>query len=112
MCFFAGTGNVLKVQTLLLHCDEHTDKTKDEKDKEEEKEEKTKKKDVTFADQRVEAAAPAVERNDESGEEEDADADDDSDGEELGDGQDGFEEKQPRGHRHEDREAKKVGIEY
>ena len=42
MCSFAGTGNVLKVQTLLHHCDEHIDKTKDEKDKKEEKKEEKK----------------------------------------------------------------------
>ncbi|KAJ7839597.1 armadillo-type protein [Mycena olivaceomarginata] len=38
-CAFAGTGNVLKVQAMLHHCDEHIDmKEKDEKD--EKKEEK------------------------------------------------------------------------
>ena len=42
MCSFAGTGNVLNVQTLLHHCDEHIDKTKDEKDKKEEKKEEKK----------------------------------------------------------------------
>ena len=42
MCSFAGTGNVLKVQTLLHHCDEHIDKTKEEKDKKEEKKEEKK----------------------------------------------------------------------
>ncbi|KAH9942824.1 armadillo-type protein [Amylocystis lapponica] len=33
MCSFAGSGNVLKVQTLLHHCDEHIDKTPKDKDK-------------------------------------------------------------------------------
>lgn len=41
MCSFAGTGNVLKVQALLHHCDEHIEKhkEKDEKDKKDEKKE-------------------------------------------------------------------------
>ncbi|THH32578.1 hypothetical protein EUX98_g1629 [Antrodiella citrinella] len=39
MCSFAGTGNVLKVQALLHHCDEHIDKSPKEK-KNEKKEEK------------------------------------------------------------------------
>ena len=34
ICSFAGSGNVLKVQTMLHHCDEHIDMSKD-KDKEE-----------------------------------------------------------------------------
>lgn len=44
MCSFAGTGNVLKIQTLLHHCDEHIDKSPKpkedgkEKDKDKEKE--------------------------------------------------------------------------
>lgn len=33
MCSFAGTGNVLKVQDLLHHCDEHIDKSPKEKEK-------------------------------------------------------------------------------
>lgn len=38
-CAFAGTGNVLKVQAMLHHCDEHiVEKEKDEK-KDEKKEE-------------------------------------------------------------------------
>jgi len=32
VCSFAGSGNVLKVQTMLHHCDEHIDMSKD-KDK-------------------------------------------------------------------------------
>ena len=42
MCSFAGTGNILKVQTLLHQCDEHVDKTKDEKDTKEKKTEEKK----------------------------------------------------------------------
>ncbi|CAL1709128.1 unnamed protein product [Somion occarium] len=42
MCSFAGTGNVLKVQAFLHHCDEHIVKDKEEK-KEEKKEENEKK---------------------------------------------------------------------
>lgn len=38
MCSYAGSGNVLKVQTLLHHCDEHIDKSAKEKEKEKEKE--------------------------------------------------------------------------
>lgn len=39
-CSFAGTGNVLKVQAMLHHCDEHIDTSKEkEKEKEEKKEE-------------------------------------------------------------------------
>ncbi|KAF8067773.1 armadillo-type protein [Lyophyllum atratum] len=38
-CSFAGTGNVLKVQAMLHHCDEHID-TSGDKDKEKEKENK------------------------------------------------------------------------
>ncbi|GBE87336.1 26S proteasome regulatory subunit rpn-1 [Sparassis crispa] len=37
MCSYAGTGEVLKVQALLHHCDEHIDKTPKEKEKEKEK---------------------------------------------------------------------------
>ena len=36
-CSFAGTGNVLKVQAMLHHCDEHID-TSEKKDKEEKRE--------------------------------------------------------------------------
>ncbi|KAF7349265.1 26S proteasome regulatory subunit RPN1 [Mycena sanguinolenta] len=39
-CAFAGTGNVLKVQAMLHHCDEHIDMKEKEADKEEKKEEK------------------------------------------------------------------------
>jgi 26S proteasome regulatory subunit N1 len=36
VCSFAGTGNVLKIQGMLHHCDEHIDTSKDkEKGKEE-----------------------------------------------------------------------------
>jgi len=31
-CSFAGTGNVLKIQSMLHHCDEHVNSKKDEKD--------------------------------------------------------------------------------
>lgn len=34
MCSHAGTGNVLKIQQLLHHCDEHIDKNAKEKEKE------------------------------------------------------------------------------
>lgn len=37
-CAYAGTGNVLRVQTMLHHCDEHLEKDKD-KEREENKEE-------------------------------------------------------------------------
>ncbi|KAH8083342.1 armadillo-type protein [Cristinia sonorae] len=43
MCSFAGTGNVLKVQTLLHHCDEHIEKTPKEKGKDDKEKEKEKK---------------------------------------------------------------------
>ncbi|KAI5888837.1 26S proteasome regulatory complex, non-ATPase subcomplex, Rpn1 subunit [Schizophyllum commune H4-8] len=39
-CAYAGTGNVLKVQTMLHHCDEHIVKEKEKKEDEEKKEEK------------------------------------------------------------------------
>jgi 26S proteasome regulatory subunit N1 len=36
VCSFAGTGNVLKVQAMLHHCDEHIDTSKEpEKEREE-----------------------------------------------------------------------------
>jgi 26S proteasome regulatory subunit N1 len=38
VCSFAGTGNVLKVQAMLHHCDEHIDMPTDSKDKGKEKE--------------------------------------------------------------------------
>jgi 26S proteasome regulatory subunit N1 len=44
-CSFAGTGNVLKVQAMLHHCDEHIDTSKEkpkEKDGEKEKEKENK----------------------------------------------------------------------
>ncbi|KNZ81635.1 26S proteasome regulatory subunit rpn-1 [Termitomyces sp. J132] len=50
-CAFAGSGNVLKVQAMLHHCDEHIvvpddkDKKKDEENKDEKKDEKEKEKD-------------------------------------------------------------------
>ncbi|THH19622.1 hypothetical protein EW146_g1580 [Bondarzewia mesenterica] len=49
MCAFAGTGNVLRVQAMLHHCDEHIDKDGDKKDEEgEKKEEENVKIDDTF----------------------------------------------------------------
>ncbi|THH01280.1 hypothetical protein EW026_g1377 [Hermanssonia centrifuga] len=52
MCAYAGTGNVLKVQTLLHHCDEHIVKKEKEEKKDEESGEETKEeqpqKDDTF----------------------------------------------------------------
>ncbi|KAF9041306.1 armadillo-type protein [Panaeolus papilionaceus] len=49
-CSFAGTGNVLKIQAMLHHCDEHINAPKDdkEKDKKDPKEPKEEKKDDTF----------------------------------------------------------------
>jgi 26S proteasome regulatory subunit N1 len=41
ICSFAGSGNVLKVQTMLHHCDEHIDMSK-EKEKEKDKDKKEK----------------------------------------------------------------------
>ncbi|KAF8624967.1 hypothetical protein AX15_005608 [Amanita polypyramis BW_CC] len=38
-CAFAGTGNVLKVQAMLHHCDEHIDTSSKDKDKEKENKE-------------------------------------------------------------------------
>ncbi|KAJ7849317.1 armadillo-type protein [Mycena leptocephala] len=40
VCTFAGTGNVLKVQAMLRHCDEHINMKEKEADKDEKKEEK------------------------------------------------------------------------
>jgi 26S proteasome regulatory subunit N1 len=40
ICSFAGSGNVLKVQTMLHHCDEHIDTTPKEKEKGDNKDEK------------------------------------------------------------------------
>jgi 26S proteasome regulatory subunit N1 len=45
-CSFAGTGNVLKVQSMLHFCDEHVESLK--KDDKDEKEEKEEKQDGTF----------------------------------------------------------------
>ena len=46
MCAYAGTGNVLKVQSLLHLCDEHLiKKDKEDKDKDKEEEKKDEKKD-------------------------------------------------------------------
>ncbi|KAJ6590579.1 armadillo-type protein [Mycena vulgaris] len=39
-CAFAGTGNVLKVQAMLHHCDDHIDMKEKEADKDEKKDEK------------------------------------------------------------------------
>ncbi|KAG5635729.1 hypothetical protein H0H81_010267 [Sphagnurus paluster] len=53
-CSFAGTGNVLKVQAMLHHCDEHIDTTGADKDKDkakdgkEKEETKDEKRDDTF----------------------------------------------------------------
>jgi 26S proteasome regulatory subunit N1 len=53
-CAFAGTGNVLKVQAMLHHCDEHIDmKEKDEKD-----EKKDEKKDEPAEGAKEEEAKP------------------------------------------------------
>jgi 26S proteasome regulatory subunit N1 len=51
MCSYAGTGNVLKVQTLLHHCDAHIEKKEKEKeeakaDGEDKKEDKPEEKEV------------------------------------------------------------------
>ena len=48
MCSYAGTGNVLKIQQLLHHCDEHIDKTGKDKEKEKEGESDETPKDDTF----------------------------------------------------------------
>ncbi|KAJ7938131.1 armadillo-type protein, partial [Mycena leptocephala] len=40
VCTFAGTGNVLKVQAMLRHCDEHINMKEKEADKDKKKEEK------------------------------------------------------------------------
>ena len=48
-CAFAGTGNVLKVQAMLHHCDEHiVDKKDDSKNEKDEKKDEEQKKDDTF----------------------------------------------------------------
>ncbi|KAM6492451.1 Armadillo-type fold [Amanita muscaria] len=49
-CAFAGTGNVLKVQAMLHHCDEHIDTSPKEKEKEKQdnKEESEQKRDDLF----------------------------------------------------------------
>lgn len=48
-CAFAGTGNVLRVQGMLHHCDEHIDTSPKEKKDEENKESKEEtKRDDTF----------------------------------------------------------------
>jgi len=48
-CAFAGTGNVLKIQAMLHHCDEHiVDKKEDPKNEKDEKKEEEPKKDDTF----------------------------------------------------------------
>ncbi len=50
-CAFAGTGNVLRIQGMLHHCDEHIVPPKEEEKKEDNKEEKkeeTKAQDDTF----------------------------------------------------------------
>jgi 26S proteasome regulatory subunit N1 len=55
-CSFAGTGNVLRVQAMLHHCDEHIEKEK-EKEKEENKDDKEEKKDEPKVDDTFQAFA-------------------------------------------------------
>lgn len=55
-CSFAGTGNVLRVQAMLHHCDEHVEKEK-EKEKEENKDDKEEKKDEPKVDDTFQAFA-------------------------------------------------------
>lgn len=57
MCSFAGTGNVLKVQTLLHHCDEHIEKPKDKEEKNNEKKDE-KKEGESEEEKKDEKAAP------------------------------------------------------
>ncbi|KAJ7145355.1 armadillo-type protein [Mycena crocata] len=59
-CAFAGSGNVLKVQAMLHHCDEHIDTKEKEADKDEKKEEK---KDES-AEGAKEEAKPEVKQDD------------------------------------------------
>ncbi|KAJ7136028.1 armadillo-type protein [Mycena epipterygia] len=59
-CAFAGTGNVLKVQAMLHHCDEHIDMKEKEADKDEKKDEK---KDES-AEGAKEEAKPEVKQDD------------------------------------------------
>lgn len=48
-CSFAGTGNVLKIQTMLHHCDEHIVETKkDDKDENKDEPKEESKRDDTF----------------------------------------------------------------
>ncbi|KAJ7755387.1 armadillo-type protein [Mycena maculata] len=56
-CAFAGTGNVLKVQAMLHHCDEHIDMKEKEADKDE-------KKDEAAAEGAKEEAKPEVKQDD------------------------------------------------
>ena len=55
-CFFAGSGNILRVQAMLHHCNEHTEKQK-EKEKEENKDDKEEKKDKSKVDDTFQAFA-------------------------------------------------------
>jgi 26S proteasome regulatory subunit N1 len=55
ICAFAGTGNVLRVQGMLHHCDEHIDKDKSEE--KEEKKEEEKKEDKKKPDDALQAFA-------------------------------------------------------
>ena len=69
------------------------------------------KKGVTFADEAEGAVENAGEDGGEGGEDEDGGSEEEEesgDGEEDEEGGEGFKEKKPRGHRHEDKEAKKV----
>ena len=72
----------------------------------------TPKKGVTFADEAERAVENAGEDGGEGGEDEDGGSEEEGeesgDGEEDEEGGEGFKEKKPRGHRHEDKEAKKV----
>ncbi|KAI0076507.1 26S proteasome regulatory complex non-ATPase subcomplex Rpn1 subunit [Panus rudis PR-1116 ss-1] len=58
MCSFAGTGNVLKVQTLLHHCDEHIEKASKEKDEKEKEKEGEKKDEEKKEDEEKEKEKP------------------------------------------------------
>ena len=55
-CFFAGSGNILRVQAMLHHCNEHVKKEK-EKEKEENKDDKEEKKDKSKVDDTFQAFA-------------------------------------------------------
>jgi len=61
-CSYAGTGNVLKIQAMLHHCDEHINPTGD-KDKEKEKEKNEENKDENKEEKKDESKE-AVTRDD------------------------------------------------